>query len=279
MTTTLSSSPTWAAECDLLQCIDCGQDLEPAGDDLRCSSCGRNYPIRDGFLDTLDPLTGNNKVAADFYNGPLWPKFRFWEWLAFLFNGGERRARHKVLQHLTNLSGTRFLEVAVGDGANIPYLPEDCAFYGIDISIVQMTQCRQRFHQRDLRLLLGEAEKLPFKDRTFDNALSLGAFNYFNDPVQGLKEMARVVKPGGQVVVCDEVPNLPNYLIGRYIGLPQLDRWVMAKFMNLGYEFTDMAERYRDLKLEPIVDEALSDWQIHMIWGRMAYCIVGKPKV
>jgi ubiquinone/menaquinone biosynthesis C-methylase UbiE len=269
----------WAADCEFLQCLDCGGRLEPGeGEGLRCSACSRVYPIRDGFLDMLRPLEGNNRVAADFYNGPLWPRFRFWEWFTFLCNGGERRARRQIMKHLPNLSGTRLLEVAIGDGANLPLIPDDCQVYGNDISVVQLRNCRQKFPGRDLHLFLGEAEGLPFRDHTFDNVLSVGAFNYFNDPLQSLREMARVVKPGGLVVVSDEVPNLPNRMIGYWLGLPKLDRWIMSRFMHLGPEFTDMVDRHRHMKLEPIVQEALTDWQIHSLWYRFGYCIVGRPR-
>jgi ubiquinone/menaquinone biosynthesis C-methylase UbiE len=277
LTETLSSP--WLADCELLQCVSCESRLEPAADDaLTCTVCARHYPIRDGVLETLQTLDGNNKVAADFYNGPLWPRFRFWEWFTFLVNGGERRARRHIMKHLSNLSGTRLLEVAIGDGSNVPLIPDDCQIYGNDISTVQLGDCRRRFPQRDLRLVLGEAEGLPFRDHTFDNVLSVGAFNYFNDPLKSLKEMARVVKPGGLVVVSDEVPNLPNRMIGNWVGLPKLDRWIMSRCLHLGPEFTDMVDRHRDLKLEPIAQEALDDWQIHSLWFKVGYCIVGRPK-
>jgi ubiquinone/menaquinone biosynthesis C-methylase UbiE len=282
MTAIQSISNTWTAECELMQCPDCGGHLEPGGaatdDALTCLSCRRSYPIRDGLLDMLGTLQGNNKVAADFYNGPLWPRFRFWEWFTFLCNGGERRSRGKIMQFLPQLSGTRLLEVAIGDGANLPLIPVDCQVYGNDISIVQLNDCRRKNPGRDLRLFLGEAENLPFRDRTFDNVLSVGAFNYFNDPLKALREMARVTKPGGLVVVSDEVPNLPNRMIGHWIGLPKLDQWIMSRFLHLGPEFTEMVDKHRHLQLEPIVREALSDWQIHSLWMTFGYCIVGRPK-
>lgn len=283
MIATQTISNTWINDRDLLQCPDCGNHLEPAStgtqEGLRCLACHRAFPIRDGLLDMLEQLEGNNKVAADFYNGPLWPRFRFWEWLTFLCNGGERRARRQILKFLPDLSGTRLLEVAIGDGANVPLIPTDCLLYGNDISTVQLTNCLRRNPDRNLRLSLGEAENLPFRDGSFDNVLSVGAFNYFNDPVQSLREMARVVKPGGLVVVSDEVPNLPNRLIGQWIGLPKLDRWILSRFLNLGPEFADMVDKHRHLQLEPIVREALTDWQIHSLWFRVGYCIVSRPKV
>ena len=283
MIATQTPTSTWALDCELMQCPDCGGRLEPAAtpssEGLACLRCQRTFPIRDGLLDMLPPLEGNNKVAADFYNGPLWPRFRFWEWFTFLCNGGERRARRQIMKYLPNLSGTRLLEVAIGDGANIPLIPSDCQVYGNDISTEQLKNCRRNYPERELHLLLGEAESLPFRDHTFDNVLSVGAFNYFNDPLKSLQEMARVVKPGGLIVISDEVPNLANRMIGHWIGLPKLDRWIMSRFMHLGPEFTDVVDRHRNMQLEPIVREVLTDWQIHSLWFTVGYCIVGRPKV
>jgi SAM-dependent methyltransferase len=278
MITTFTAGP-WLGELECMQCPLCGGRLEAGADGgLACQGCTRAFPLRDGFLDMLPPLEGNNRVAAEFYNGPLWPRFRFWEWFTFVLNGGERRARQQIMKHLPNLGGTRLLEVAIGDGANLPLIPADCQVYGNDISIVQLTSCRQKLPDRGLRLFLGEAESLPFRDHTFDNVLSVGAFNYFNDPLKALREMARVVKPGGLVVVSDEVPNLPNRMIGHWIGLPQLDRWIISRLLHLGPEFTDMVDRHRNLQLEPMVREVLTDWHIYSLWCTVGYCIVGRPK-
>ena len=182
------------------------------------------------------------------------------------------------MKHLGNLSGTRLLEVAIGDGSNLPLIPPDCEVFGNDISIVQFRDCRRKHGDRNARLLLGEAESLPFRDNTFDNVLSFGAFNYFSDPVKSLREMARVVKPEGRIVVSDEYPSLPNRMIFHKIGLPGVDRWIMSRFLRLGDRFTDMVEKYRDMKLEPIFSEALEDFQIHPLWSKLAYVVVGRPK-
>lgn len=271
--------PSWSSALPLLQCVACGGPIEARGEDaFACGTCGRAYPLREGFLDVMGELGGNNKVAADFYDGPLWPKFRFWEHFTFFFQGGARRARTKVMKHLPALSGTRLLEVAIGDGSNLPLIPPDCEVFGNDISVVQLRDCRRKHGGRNVRLLLGEAESLPFRDNTFDNVLSFGAFNYFNDPVKSLREMARVVKPEGLIVVSDEYPSLPNRLIFHKIGLPGVDHWILSRFMRLGDQFTDMVDKYRDMKLEPIFSEALEDFQIHPVWCKVGYVVVGRPK-
>ncbi len=279
MTRTHVPDTNWIAELPRLRCVDCGGELcSLEAGSLRCDACDRSFPIDQGTLNVMDKLTGNNKVAADFYDGPLWPKFRFWEHFTFLLNGGARRCRRQVLKHLGDLSGTRLLDVAIGDGSNLPWIPEDCEVYGVDISTMQLADCRRKHAGRGTRLIQGEAEKLPFDDNTFDNVLSFGALNYFNDPAGSMREMARVVKPEGRIVVSDEYPSLPNRMIGHWIGLPQLDRWIMSRLMRLGPHFTEMVDRHRHLKIEPIMDEALKDWQIFSLWLKVGYCVVGRPK-
>jgi SAM-dependent methyltransferase len=278
MMTTLAPAHSWAADLSILQCVDCGNDLEPADEALTCPICSRTYAVRDDILDVHSPYQGNNKAAADWYNSRLWPAFRFWEKFGFLLNGGDGRARRQILRHLPDVSGTCLLEVAIGDGYNVRLLPDDCRIYGVDISTVQLANCRKRYPERGLRLVLGEAETLPFRDHSFDHVLSVGGFNFFNDHVRALREMCRVVRPGGKVVVADEVPYLANILLGRRIGLRGLDRWILSKFMLLGNAFADVVDRHRDLKLQPIVDEVAGDWRIHPIWRGIGYCIAGQPR-
>jgi hypothetical protein len=111
------------------------------------------------FSGSLTPrlAPGNNAIAAEYYNSPLWPRFRFWEWVAYLPRGGERRARNEVLRHLPNLSGTRHLDVAMGDGRNMPLIPHDCEIFGVDISSVLLEKCQHDYAERDIHLIVGEA--------------------------------------------------------------------------------------------------------------------------
>ena len=128
------------------------------------------------MLVTKAEVSANNKIASDFYNSPLWPKFRFWEWFTFVCNGGERRSRDKVLRHLPQQPGLKLLDVAIGDGVYLDWLPADWSVVGIDVSTSQLEACRKRAGARDLKLILGEAEDLPVRDGKFDAALSIGGF-------------------------------------------------------------------------------------------------------
>jgi ubiquinone/menaquinone biosynthesis C-methylase UbiE len=258
------------------RCVSCGGDAELDETAVVCPACGAEYPIRDGVVVVRGEVTSNNEVARSFYDGPLWPKFRVWEWFTFVCNGGERRARNRVLRHLPKGEGLKLLDVAIGDGLYLPWLPPSWSVFGIDVSSVQLEACKPRIGGRDVRLALGEAESLPVRDGTFDACLSIGAFNYFNDPEKALREMARAVRPGGTIVISDEIPNLTDRLWFHKIGLPGLDRWFQAKVTkNLGPEFTAMVERYKSLDIAAIGRKVLPDCRYELIWQGVGYVLVG----
>jgi ubiquinone/menaquinone biosynthesis C-methylase UbiE len=278
MSTAHRSTADWSSDLDLWRCTSCGGSPRTSAEapGLTCIDCGRVYPLIDGVLVAKAEVSDNNKVASDFYNSALWPKFRFWEWFTFVCNGGERRSRDKVLRHLPKQANLRLLDVAIGDGVYLDWLPADWSVVGIDVSTSQLEACRKRAGTRDLKLILGEAEDLPVRDGRFDAALSIGGFNYFNDPEKALREMARAVKPGGVVVVSDEIPNLTDRMLFRKLGMPGVDRWIVSKMLNLGDDFTDMVERHRTLDVRAIAERILPGSRYERIWMGVGYVIVGR---
>jgi ubiquinone/menaquinone biosynthesis C-methylase UbiE len=215
------------------------------------------------------PNGGSNRTTADFYDSERWIRFRFWEKVFWFLAGGEEQGRREVMKHFPDLSGTRLLEVGIGDGANLKFLPPNCEVYGNDISMAQLTTCHDQNKAHRVRLFLCQAEVLPFRDAIFDHLLSVGGFNYFSDPARSLREMARVVRPGGMVVVADETPGIGKLMFKFRLGRRILERM-------LGREFTDLVERGLDMKLKPIVGNLLENAKIHRIWRKLGYCIVGR---
>jgi len=97
-------------------------------------------------------------------------------------------------------SGRRALDVGCGPGVLTAELvrrlgPE--AVTAIDPSVPFVAAVRARWPEADVRL--GAAEELPFGDGAFDVALAQLVVHFMADPVAGLKEMARVTRPGGTV--------------------------------------------------------------------------------
>src|SRR5690349_20165850 len=121
--TITTEAPTAAS---LLRCLDCARQL--CGSAV-CPGCGRGYPLEDGIVAAIGPLTGTNRIAAAFYDGPGWPRFRPWERLFLWFQGGARRARRSILRHLPRSASARVLEVGIGDGENLRWLPRSWQVY------------------------------------------------------------------------------------------------------------------------------------------------------
>ncbi len=150
---------------------------------------------------------------------------------------------------------------------------------GIDISTAQLDACKQKAGNRPLTLSLGEAENLPFRDGHFDAVLSIGGFNYFNDPEGSLREMVRVTRSGGVIVISDEIPDLTDYMLGHRLNigpLKRLERWIVSRWMHLGDEFTDIVETHRSLDVAAIGRRVLPDCRYEKIWRGVGYVLVAR---
>jgi SAM-dependent methyltransferase len=254
----------------LAKCIACGHRLAT---DLTCASCAREYAIADGVLHAIAPLSGTNAIAAAFYDGPSWARFRPWERLFLWFQGiGEAAARRKVLRYLPSLKHARVLEIGIGDGENVPLLPADWDVMGVDIARSQLTACRSRFPKLSGRLAWAEAEALPFQDESFDVVFTIGGINYFSEPAQALREMRRVARPGATLLAADEIPDLYRFAPGHALGFEAIDT-LGLRLMGLDPQFVRMVFE------TPARVEASARivWPGHRripIWNRLGYCLV-----
>ena len=239
-----------------------------------CSRCGRPLPRVGGIVEAIGPLTGTNRVAAAFYDGPGWAKFRPWERLFLRLQGGAN-ARRQILRHLPTADDrARVLEVGIGDGENLPLLPAGWEAAGVDIARTQLVACLGRFPALAGRLAWAEGEALPFEDESFDATFSIGGFNYFRDQALALREMRRVTRPGGTLVVADEVPDLHRYTLGHLLGVPRFTAWCL-RATGLDREFVEMVLTHR----ADVDAAAAREWPGHRrfrIWNRLGYCLVGR---
>ncbi len=227
--------------------------------------------IRDGIHDAIGPLEGTNRIAAAFYDGPGWARFRSWERLFLTLVGGAR-ARLEILRHLPQRGGARVLEVGIGDGENLPYLPADWSLQGVDIARTQLSACLDRFPRMRDRLSWAEGEALPFEDQEFDATYSIGGFNYFRDQTLAMCEMRRVTRPGGVLMVADEVPDLCRYSLGHLLGVPAFTAWSLRR-CGLDREFVAMVIGPPS---DP-EDAARRQWpgyRRHRIWRGLGYCLL-----
>ncbi len=114
----------------------------------------------------------------------------------------------------------RILEVGVGTGKNFPHHPVGVDVVGVDLSERMLAQAQRKRRELEIQVPLAQldAQRMAFANDAFDAAVATFVFCSVPDPVQGLREIRRVVKPGGQVVLLEHVRvNAP--LIGRFMDL------------------------------------------------------------
>jgi SAM-dependent methyltransferase len=94
----------------------------------------------------------------------------------------------------------RVLEIGVGAGTDhLQWQRGGALAIGLDLTHAAVTLTREQIRLHDLppRVLQGDAELLPFPDRTFDVVYAYGVLHHSTDPVQAFAEVRRVLKPGG----------------------------------------------------------------------------------
>jgi phosphatidylethanolamine/phosphatidyl-N-methylethanolamine N-methyltransferase len=114
----------------------------------------------------------------------------------------------------------RILEAGAGTGLNIAFYPAKARVTATDLSGAMLRRARERAHEQNVDVTFEEADlcSLPFADRSFDTAVETFVFCSMPDPVACLREMGRVTKPGGRILLLDHV-RVERPLIG-----PLMDR-------------------------------------------------------
>ncbi len=98
----------------------------------------------------------------------------------------------------------KILEVGCGMAGILEHIPREIDYYGLDPAEICIETTKKKYPNAFFEL--GYVEKVPFADNLFDLIFSHQVLEMLNDPQQGLKEMMRVVRPGGYVVII--APNL-----------------------------------------------------------------------
>ncbi|ELZ30462.1 methylase involved in ubiquinone/menaquinone biosynthesis [Halogeometricum pallidum JCM 14848] len=111
--------------------------------------------------------------------------------------------RDEALELLDIQPDDRVLDVGSGTGfATEGLLRYTDDVHALDQSIHQMEKAFAKFGRNDrVRFYRGDAERLPFKDDSFDVLWSSGSIEYWPNPVDALEEFRRVVEPGNRVLV------------------------------------------------------------------------------
>ncbi len=143
--------------------------------------------------------------------------------------------------------GGRALEIGVGTGKNLAYYPPGVKISAIDFSHRMLSRARKKALQNNLKVefLEMDAQQLAFPDHFFDTVFATFVFCSVPDPVLGLKELRRVCKPDGRLLLLEHIRpgnpvlgflfDLVNPLVVRMIGA-NIDRMTIDNIKSAGWQ-------------------------------------------
>lgn len=146
-------------------------------------------------------------TAADILYGPLTPLYDL------VCGPALQPGRRRAIAHLNPLPGERILEVGVGTGRGLEHYPHWCRVVAIDLSRSMMKHAQRRIDRDDaahVRFLQMDAARLGFPDETFDAVYVPYTINVVPDPVAVGRELLRVCRPGGRLLILNHFDGIPD---------------------------------------------------------------------
>jgi len=178
----------------------------------------RGLPLAHWSLNELRREAMEHGVVAQISGTTLW------RWLSQASD-----ARPSWIAALELQPGARVLEVGVGTGANLPYLPADIDIYGVDLSWGMLNICSKKLWRSGgtAHLFQAEAERLPFRAAAFDCVFHTCGIRRFSSPARAVREMIWVARPGARIVIVEraaEPARRPG--VAEALGEAALASWV-----------------------------------------------------
>jgi phosphatidylethanolamine/phosphatidyl-N-methylethanolamine N-methyltransferase len=157
-----------------------------------------------------------------------------------VFGAVFERGRHAAIAAAERIGG-RILEVGVGTGISLPSYAKSCQLCGVDISEPMLRKAQERIAELGLSNVEGlwvmDAGHLSFHDDSFDVVVAQYVITTVPNPEATLDEFARVLKPGGEIVLVSRV--------GAEAGLRRsLEHWFQPAARKLGWRTEFSFERY-----------------------------------
>jgi len=179
----------------------------------------------------------------------------------FTFGPTLHAGRVQAIQRMGIKAGDRVLEVGVGTGINASLYPEACVVTGIDLSEPMLEKARERVIRKGLtniRLLAMDAADLKFPDNSFDIVYAPYVISVVPDPVGVVREMRRVCRPGGRLVIL-------NHFRGTNRLGAWLDRVISPLTVHIGFKSDlDLPAFLAQAELKPVSIEKVN---VPRIWS------------
>lgn len=156
------------------------------------------------------------------------------------------------------LEGENILEVGVGTGKNLDFYPPEKRVTAIDFSPGMLSRARRKVEEKKVNVDLKEmdVQKLRFDDQTFDTVLATFVFCSVPNPIQGLKEVKRVCRKGGRIILLEHVRpscqllgrifDVLNLFIARLIGV-NINRETVANIKKAGLKIEEERSLFNNI--------------------------------
>ena len=170
---------------------------------------------------------------------------KIFDFLRWLLEGGFAGHNKLVREELQNASGN-ILDLGCGTGIFVPYFDPN-HYVGVDISEEYVKAARRKFPSHRFECV--DAERLGFAGSSFDACFVAGVFHHLDDKTSGqvLREIRRVLKPGGLFVVWEDIPspvswNFVGHFVhahdeGKHIRKPEEYRRLLGAYFHTEKEY------------------------------------------
>ena len=173
----------------------------------------------------------------------------------FTFGPTLHAGRLEAIERLPLKPGDDVLEVGVGTGINATLYPRHCSITGIDFSVEMLEKAGRRLAARNIdnvRLLQMDAAELDFPDESFDVVYAPYVISVVHDPVKVAKEMSRVCRVGGHVVVL-------NHFLSANRWFARAERLISPLTVHIGFKSdVDLPAFLAQSDLDPISIEKVN---------------------
>ncbi|WP_374723475.1 class I SAM-dependent methyltransferase [Calidifontibacillus erzurumensis] len=159
-----------------------------------------------------------------------------------IFNSGIfLKARKKIFQEIPFQSGQNVLFVGVGTGADLELInTSEINITAIDLSPAMLNQVRKKFSHSSIQFLQMDAQNMEFNNDTFDYVVASLILSVLPDADKCLKEMTRVLKAGGKIIIFDKfVPKNQQLSLSKKLLRPI----IKVLGTDIGLNFEDLYRR------------------------------------
>jgi phosphatidylethanolamine/phosphatidyl-N-methylethanolamine N-methyltransferase len=177
------------------------------------------------------------------------------------FGPALQAGRLQAIDRMATAAGQSILEVGVGTGSNLSLYPSSAHVTGIDFSRPMLDKARERVSRcmlRNVRLLQMDAADLRFADNSFDIVYAPYLISVVPDPVKVAREMRRVCKPGGRIIIL-------NHFLSANPVVSRFERFISPLTIHVGFRADlDLPAFLAQAELKPVSIEKVN---VPRIWS------------